>query len=720
MANNIIRFGKARFTVITENLVRCEYAENEKFCNNETLFAVCRKHNGCKFEFKENGNTLNIKTEAIDITYINDLLPFSKSNLFGKIFSKEWHFGKKNTANLGGTLSTLDGVDGYRDVDDGIMSKDGWFVIDDSNSTPMHDGWLSDDRIRRDTDIYLFGYGLDYKKALHTLFYVSGKPALPRKYVFGSWYSRWWAYTDEELLGIVDEYDENDFPLDIMVIDMDWHHHDWTYRGTDECKKHRARAGYGHATNLGWTGYSWNKRLIKDPPALLKKLHEKGIIVTLNDHPHDGVRTHEDAYPDFMENLGLPKDTNIDIEFDAGSKRYMDAFYKSVHSQFESDGVDFWWVDWQQDHLKPVIKGTKMKHIPWLNYCYYHHSESNGKRGISFSRWGGFGDHKHPIYFSGDTSSTWECLQFEVEFTAKSSNVGLFYWGHDTGGFCGAPDSEMYVRWTQFSTFSACLRAHSERNASLDRRPWKWGEKEADAMRKCYHLRSRLMPYIYSIAYRAYNDEIPMIEPMYYESPSEEEAYLYNGQYFFGNAFLCAPITAPMKDGVSTKTVWINDGVWYDFFTNKKYEKGVHDISCPLERFPLLVKGGIPIPMQKYTNRMTSTIPEELIISVFPGESGEFDLYEDDGISNEFKNGEYLKTNIKYKNSNSEITIDIAPTGNGYSGMLSERSYKIELLNTKSKLTCIHGNADVDFNNGKNIITIGKSDIYKRHTIVLK
>lgn len=720
MKTNVIPFGKARFTVITENLIRCEYSENEKYCDDETLFAVNRDHNGCQFDVFENENVLNIKTDAISITYHNDSKPFSAENLYGTIFNEEWHFGKKNNENLGGTLSTLDGVDGYRDVDDGLLSKDGWFVIDDSNAAPIQNGWLSDNRIRRETDVYIFGYGRDYKKALQTLFYVSGKPALPRKYVFGSWYSRWWAYTDDEIIGIVDEYDKNDFPLDIMVIDMDWHHHDWTYRATEECKKHKARAGYGHATNLGWTGYSWNKRLIKDPPALLEKLHEKGIIVTLNDHPHDGIRTHEDAYPEFMNNLGLPSSADIDIEFDAGSRRYMDAFYKSVHTKLENDGVDFWWVDWQQDHLKPVIKGTKMKHIPWLNYCYYHHSENGGKRGISFSRWGGFGDHKHPIYFSGDTVSTWECLKFEVEFTARSSNVGLFYWGHDTGGFSGEPNAEMYVRWTQFSAFSACLRAHSERNAALDRRPWKWGEKEASAMKECYHLRSCLMPYIYSIAYRAYNDEIPMIEPMYYEYSHDEEAYKHDGQYFFGNAFLCCPITSPMVNGAATQNVWIKDSVWYDFFTGEKYESGVYDISCPLERFPLFVKGGMPIPMQEYTNRMTSSIPSELIISIFPGDNGEFELYEDDGISNAFEIGACLKTKIKYENSNGIITIDILPIGDGYDGMLSERSYKIELLKTSSKLACVSDNADVVFDGEKNIVTITKGNIHQRHTVVLK
>ena len=721
MNEKTIVLDKARFTVITENLIRFEYAENREFCDDETLFAVNRAHNGCTAEMISTDSTLEIKTDAIHLTYKNNGHEFSAENLYGTILGKEWYFGKKNEGNLGGTLSTLDGCEGAQKLDDGLISRDGWFVIDDSDAPPIRDGWLMTENLRRENDFYLFGYGNDYRKALKTLFYVSGKAALPRKYVFGSWYSRWWAYTDEEILKIVDEYDANDFPLDIMVIDMDWHHHDWTYRGTEECIKRKAHAGYGHATNLGWTGYSWNHRLIKNPPQMLRKLHEKGIFVTLNDHPHDGIRTHEEVYEDFMKKMGLPPESALDVEFDAGSKHYMDAFFESAHDKLEQEGVDFWWLDWQQDHLKPVIKGTKMKHIPWLNHCYYHQAEKNGLRGLSFSRWGGWGDHKHPIFFSGDTKATWECLRFEVAFTASSSNAGLFYWGHDTGGFFGEPNAEMYVRWTQFSAFSACLRAHSERNATLDRRPWKWGERETDAMRKSYHLRSHLMPYIYSIAYQGYDDGRPPIEPMYYEYPEKEEAYARNGQYFFGNAFLCAPITTPMDEsGTAKQSVWIPDGIWYDFFTGEKYDSGIHMLFCPLERFPLLVKGGIPIPMQPYTKRMTTTPLKEVTVVCFPGKHGEFTLYEDDGVSRDFENGDFLKTRLVYQNKSGKITVEIIPEGKGYRNMPLVRSYRIELMQTEKSLTLIEGNGEVSFDQNKNTITIPIQDIKNKIKIVLQ
>ncbi|MBQ9747556.1 MAG: DUF5110 domain-containing protein [Clostridia bacterium] len=676
---HITIFDRARFTVIGSGLIRCEYEPRGEFCDADTPFAVNRTHDGCRFTVTRGESCLTIETDAIRLEYRGG--DFSKETLYGELLGKPWYFGKPSERNLGGTLPTLDGVDGERALPDGLISRDGWFVIDDSGTPPITNDELG--KTRRGRDIYLFAYGSDYKRALRMLFYVAGKPAMPRRYALGAWYSRWWAYTDEALLDIVREYEEHDFPLDVLVIDMDWHHHDWTDRDTPSCRAHRATTGYGHAGNLGWTGYSWNRRLIRDPEALLRALHEKGVAVTLNDHPHDGVRVHEDAYPEFMRRLGLPADIGYEAEFDASSKKYMSAFFASIHTPLEKQGVDFWWLDWQQDHLKPFVKGTTLRHLPWLNHCYYRQSERDGKRGLSFSRWGGFGDHRHPIYFSGDTKATWPCLAFEVMFTATSANVGLFYWGHDTGGFFGEPNAELYVRWTQFSALSACLRAHSERHAALDRRPWLWGDKETAIMRESYHLRSRLMPYIYSLAYRAYEEGLPMIMPLYYEHPDTEEAYGHDGEYFFGELILTVPVTEPLAGRTAVDTeIWIADGEWYDWFTGKRYGAGTHTVPCPLDRFPLLIRGGTPLPMQAYTPRMTARTPETLILRCYPGEHGSFTLYEDDGVTRAFERGAYMKTHLSYRKEGEHITVSMLPEGQGYEGMPSVRRYRVELMHT--------------------------------------
>lgn len=721
MKNPIILFENARFSVITKNLIRCEYSKNNEFCDNDTLFAVNRKYDGCDFSVSEEDDSVTVSTSEMSLTYKKSADGFTSESLFGVLSGSSWKYGDKNKENLGGTRSTLDGVEDYANTDEGILSKDGWYVYDDSKNLVLENDWIKTNYNRNETDIYVFSYGNDYKQALKTLFYVSGKPALPRKYVFGSWYSRWWPYTDAEILEIVDGYDKNDFPLDIMVIDMDWHHHDWTYENNEEGNRHKALYGYGHASNLGWTGYSWNRNLIKEPEKMLDELHKRNIYVTLNDHPHDGIRTHEDSYAGFMTEMGLNPDSGVNLEFDLSNKKYMDAFFNNAHKPLEKQGVDFWWVDWQQNGVKPYIKGTSARHLQWLNPCYFKHTSENGKRGISYSRWSGFGDQKYPIYFSGDTKSTWECLKFEVEFTSQSSNAGLFYWGHDTGGFYGDRDPEMYVRWTQFTGFSACLRVHSQRDELLDRCPWKWGEEAADAMRKIYNIRSQLIPYIYSLAYNAYNEGTPLLMQMYYEYPELSEAYENPQQYMFGNAFICAPVTEPMKDGKANQSVWIPDGdCYYDWFTGKKYEGGKYDFSCPLDEFPLLVKGGVPIPMQPYSKRMTSEPLKELIIKCYPGEKGEFTLYEDDGITSEYLNQKCLKTKISYENSDGKITLELKIEGDGYDKMPELRDYTVILPLTGKKLNAADDtDCLISYENGENIIKIKNKAVKESFKIIL-
>jgi alpha-glucosidase (family GH31 glycosyl hydrolase) len=200
-------------------------------------------------------------------------------------------------------------------------------------------------------------------------------------------------------------------------------------------------------------------------------------------------------------------------------------------------------------------------------------------------------------------------------------------------------------------------------------------------MRKIYRLRSRLMPYIYSLAYGGYADGEPMIASMYLEYPENENAYRNPQQYRFGKAFLCAPVTVPADEsGKAAQSIWIPDGVYYHFFTEERYGAGDHEILSPLDEFPLFVKAGVPIPMQAYTSRMTARTPEVLTIRCYAGDNGDFTLYEDDGVSSEYENGAYLKTRLIYKEENRTFSLTVQPEGAGYAGMPTERSYVFELI----------------------------------------
>jgi alpha-glucosidase (family GH31 glycosyl hydrolase) len=684
--SNPVIIGNTRFTFYTDHLVRMEYAQNGRFLDEPTLFAVNRhpEYTGVKIQEKE-GNKYILTTPAMRIEFYNDGFPFGQTNLFVYYKTghddkeKRWYIASLQRNNLKGAIHTLDGVGKPVSLQEGLLSRDGWYLINDTGKDIVKDGWICSRDKNHVQDLYLFIYGDDYKAALKSLRAVSGPAPMTRKYVHGSWYCRWWNYTDDDYRQIVREYKEHDFPLDILVFDMGWHTQD-------------AKIGTGHAGNRGWTGYSWNRKLIPNPEQLIDEFRKDHIHVALNEHPHDGLRPHEDAYPAFTTDLGRDEKAGVPL-FDAGDRSYMDAFMKHAHQESDSMGVAFWWLDWQQDYLYPLVRGTNTTHLFWLNQLYYTYSEKNNLRGAGFSRWAGWGDHRHPIQFSGDAVGNWDMLKFEIELTATSGNAGCFFWAHDLGGFYDGKDSELYTRWTQFGLLNSSLRIHSVYDKDLDRRPWLWGEEAERAMHRIYHLRSALMPYIYSSVHQCYTDMLPLNRGMYIEYPKDENAYRHPEQFLFGDLLLGAPVTTPGfgENKIATQTVWLPEGnSWYHFFTGKRYKGGQEvSVESPLDEFPLFIKGGYPLPMQAYTDRMASTPLKELIIRCYPGEDGcdnSYTLYEDDGLTLDYQKGRFATTKLSYRKDKKETVITIHPTENSYEGQVLKRAYRIELPNGQKEI----------------------------------
>jgi alpha-glucosidase (family GH31 glycosyl hydrolase) len=702
---NPIVLGKARFTIIDAGLIRMEYAIDGKFVNDSTLFATNRNALSNDFSVEKNGNKYTFATSKMKVYYTADNLPLSEMNIKITVFNKpnnyDWAFRSEDDKNLGGTLSTLDNLWGAAKTDPGLLSLNGWHLIDDSRKEIFVNGQITERSVNHLNDLYFFAYGKDFKGALKTLTKISGEIPMNRKYVHGSWYCRWWDYSSQEFLDITKEFKAHNFPLDVMVMDMGWH------------TQKEATSGMGHSNRYGWTGYTWNRDLIPDPKKLLQTLKSDNLFIAINDHPNDGLRHHEEKYPEFMKAMGADTTGKNELIFDAGSKKYMDNFFKYALKPSEDIGVDFWWLDWQQDYVRPTVLGFRtLQHLPLLNYLYFNHSKEDNKRGLLFSRWAGWGSQRTPIQFSGDAGSTWDMLKFQIPFTATSSNAGCFYWAHDVGGFWGEKNTELYIRWTQFALTTSSLRTHSVYDENLDRRPWLWGEQAEKAMRKVYHLRSELMPYIYSSVYQGHNETLPLVRSMYIDYPDLKEAYEQPQQYLFGDLLLSAPIVSAGKgsDFVSSQTVWFPpNNTWYDINTNQKYEGGKSvTVEKDIYSFPLFVKGGTPLPMQPYKERMATAVLDTLVLRCYPGEigkTGSYNLYEDDGISNDYKTGNFLLSKLSYtqqSKNNAIITVE-KTEGKGYKNEPKQRVYKIELPTANISKVLVNGK-NVAFK-GNNIVT---------------
>ncbi len=661
-APNPVVVGQARFTVVTPQCVRLEYAPDGAFVDAPSLFAANRAARFGGFRLTQTEKSTTIDTGAIRLTYTPNGLSFSGSNLRAAIKrggeTIVWAPGASNPGNLGGTSRTLDGAVGPFDLGQGVLSRDGWYLLDDSRSPLLTADWVQSRPQVDGTDWYLFGYGDDYRAALKSLSAVGGPVPLPRKYALGTWYSRYWPFSSDDYRQIVREYGQHGFPLDNMVLDMDWHRD-------------------------GWTGWSWNRKLLPDAEALLPWLHSHGLHATLNLHPADGVAPHEDQYAAFMQDMGADSAAKQTLPFDAGSKKYMDALFSTVFAPLEKEGVDFWWLDWQQGPNTRSL--PDLTNLFWLNTLLYDRTAQNGQRGLSFSRWAGWGDHRHPIHFSGDANTGFPMLAFEVPFTSTAGNVGCFFWSHDIGGHMGGRNEESYARWCQFGAISPVLRSHSTRDAQTDRRPWNYPKWAEDSMRVSSHLRSELFPYIYTSAAQSARETVPLDRPLYIDHPREEKSYHNAQEYQFGDNLLVAPIvTAGVGPGrVASQTVWFPSGTWFNYFTGERYVGSTDAlVAADMDEFPLYVRGGVPIPMQPYTPRMGTAPLTTLRVRCYPGadgQTGRSTLYEDDGVTTAYERGQSATTPLSYARHGSAVTITVGATRGHYAGQPARRSIIIEL-----------------------------------------
>ena len=444
-----------RFTVLTSCLIRMEYSKDGKFEDRATQTVVNRYFDKPEFTVKERDGELKIVTDGIELTYTGG--PFTQNSLSAVLrgsrgaSSSAWYFGV-GCANLMGTARTLDGVNGSCKLDEGILSVANSAVIDDSKSLVIaEDGWV-EPRDKDIVDIYLFAYKCSYREALRDFYHLTGKTPMIPRFALGNWWSRYYKYTQESYEELMRSFEEHKIPLSVAVIDMDWHLVDVDPK-------------YGS----GWTGFTWNDELFPDHAGFMKFLHDRGMKVTLNLHPAEGIAAHEECYKRVAERMGVDTETGESVEFDVADPKFIETYFDEVLHPMEKEGVDFWWMDWQQGNTTKI---EGLDPLWMLNHYHYLDKKNGNERPMIFSRYSGPGSHRYPIGFSGDTWMNWESLDFQPYFTATASNIGYGWWSHDIGGHMfGIKDDELIARWVQFGVFSPIMRLHSTNNEFQSKEP---------------------------------------------------------------------------------------------------------------------------------------------------------------------------------------------------------------------------------------------------------
>ena len=682
--------GNARFTVLTPRMIRMEYSPNGQFEDNKTLTIVNRQLPVPKFAVKQSAKKTEIKTDALTLTYRPDGEPFNAKNLSVKFKmgkqTVDWHPGKEDTGNLMGTTRTLDGADGITfkngGLEPGLLSRDGWTVIDDSRNhllIPEDTKWEEWVSVRPDstvTDLYLFAYGHDYKQALADYQKVAGRAPLPPKYTFGYWWSRYWQYSDNELFDLVDKIRSFDMPLDVLIVDMDWHE---TY-GLKS--KNSEKDEYGQ--RIGWTGYTWQKELFPNHKNFLRWTDREGLQTALNLHPASGIQPYEAVYKDFVKAYGWA-DTTKSVPYHLDDRRWAEAYFDTVLTPMEREGVDFWWPDWQQWKLSKFTPG--LSNTFWLNLTFFKHAQQEhpGIRPFIYHRWGGLGSHRYPLGFSGDTYIEWSSLAYLPKFTATASNVNYGYWGHDIGGHMykhkGSQyrtDPERYLRWLQYGVFTPIFKTHSTKDMRIVRYPWSFPDHQF-MMRDAIKLRYSLVPYIYNAARQNYETGVAMTRPMYYEYPENPRAYETDQQFFFGDDIIGTVIATPVDSvtGLAERPMWIPEGRWYDMATGDMLE-GERDtvLQYTMAENPWLARAGAILPMNPDGLKTLQQRCDTLVLTFIPGADGELIHYEDDGISADY-DSVYATTNITKRLTANGIDVRISPREGTYAGASDSRAYEL-------------------------------------------
>lgn len=777
-----VRCGNARFSCLSDAMIRIEFDTEGKFDDRPTLRTLSMPEPKKFEEVKYIPGGVAIRTPYVKI-YYKDGPELTKENL--KIewekggMIGEWRYGDLDQENLGAVVGmdhVYDAMVGngkvfpggdwkyerygelpllyisstlydwrnanktdyqpvgndlwctFRDYDElpkemqkicdvaktappGPVSKAGYFMLDETWMY-MYDRekeWLDTESIRDGyKNLFFFCYGKNYGDALKEFTTLCGKiPMLPR-WAYGSWYSRFHPYTAEEIKDVVKKHRECKMPLDVLIVDMDWHIN-------------------------GWSGWEWNKEKFPDPEGFFKWAHENGVKVGLNVHS-EGIPKNDEAYKEMAASLGIDPQNPPPLpqrdwkEFrekmgisiwnrghggDSFAMDYLDkdiweAFEKYTYDPNDAKGVDLWW----EDNWQGIMAHCNFN--LWMDELMFRHHLKQGKRPIALNRYAGLGSQRYPAYFSGDTASHWPVLNYEFDVNRRAAHEGMSYFSHDLGGFKGEVTGfhpghispELLIRWVQMGALCPIMRVHSDHGI---REAWNYNKETENIIRDAYQLHNKLVPYFYHLARDAYETGMPIHRPVYFLFPEDEEAYSFTHSYFIGDKLFFAPAGTP---GGFMKFK-LPKGTYYHYTTGEKFEGGkTIKKQVELNEFNLFVRAGAIIPNMDYVESIGTTLPDPLVLAIYPGGSDRIEIYEDDGESLDYDKN-YSRLPVTMEEKDGKLVVTQEPIKGGFKSMPEKRNIRIDIYFAGEPKDAVFGcqNAKESYDAGKKCYSVYVPDL---------
>lgn len=666
LKENIVKGEKFRFTFLSERLIRLEYSPNGSFEDRISQRVIFRKFPKVKYTKAQTESLIQLSTSYFTLNYDmnkpflgSKLAPASNLNILLNGTDKTWYYHHPEARNFGGLNYSLDDFAGRLKLGKGFYSTDGFAVLDDSDSYVLDNNTFVE-RNKGNIDIYVFMYRKDLGLCLKDYYDLTGYPSLIPRYSLGNWWNKNKEYSTSDIQNLMMKFQEEDIPIAVLLFGDKWHD------DSDPMVFHHQLLN-GEQLRQLCNHYHMKISLSIDPSLKIK----------------EGSNTYQNIQ-NVLQNI------NGDYSFLPMSSQQMNLYASYGIKSWISSGIDSFYIDY--NNSKDNCSLALINH-----YIYSMYGIMLNKRVAILSRNYAMATHRDTIIYNGKTKVGWNTLSILPQYQMSASNNGVSYIASPIGGYYGGIETfELYIRYIQFGVFSTFLILSSDGGKYYKREPWRWKITEEEIIRKYLKMRYQLIPYIYTESYIYSKSGSPVVQPLYYKYPKIYDEPLYKNQYFFGSEMLVCPIVKK-KNTIMNRVVqrmFIPEGTWYELESGKKYIGNKYYMSFYKdEDYPVFCREGSIIPLSR---EMSTDLPVNMEILVFPGANGSYVLYEDDGISNNYKNGSCGFTEFVFQYTLNHYELSIQNKGN--IGLLpSSRNYKIRFRNTK--------NGNVEIKLGMNTIS---------------
>jgi alpha-D-xyloside xylohydrolase len=520
---------------------------------------------------------------------------------------------------------------------------------------------------------YYFLYGPEPKEVLAEYRQFTGAAPLLPRWAYGFWQCRERYSSQQQILDTAVEFRRRKIPVDVLV-------QDWQYWG-----------------KYGWNAMRFDESAYPDPTAMMSALHRQDFHMVISVWAKFGADTAVDK--EFVANNLVLKSAASTGEPGEAKERenWADLFNPQAQKLFWTDidrnlfsaGLDGWWLDASEPEGDPLKDdatflgpGTKVRNaFPLFETSAVYQGQravTQDKRVVILTRSAYAGEQRNgTIAWSGDISANWETLRRQIPAGLSFGMSGFPYWTTDIGGFFRPADQytspeyhELLIRWFQFGAFCPIFRIHGYRSET---EMWKYGPEVERVLRQYDELRYRLLPYIYSSAWGVTHRSEILMRGLPFVYPQDTSVRQVKDEFLFGDSLLISPVT---EQHATTRAVVLPAADnWIDFWSGKSYRGGqTITVDAPLDRIPILVKGGSIVPMGPVV-QSTSEYQDPLEIRIYGGKDASFELYDDSGDGYAYEHA--ARAAIHFQWEDRSHTLSIGDRAGRFPGMLAKRTFRI-------------------------------------------